>query len=260
MGQHILVDMSVLEGVIGEAALSGDDRVVEIGAGTGVLTAALAPRVKHLTALETDHKMCRLLSEKLSGVSNLEIINADALNFDYGKLQAPFKVVGNLPYYIAATLLLRLLESRERISDMTLMFQDEVARRLSASAGNKNYGALTIKTQYYADVEKRFTVPPWAFRPPPKVNSAVIKVTPLERPKVSPMDRVLFFKLVESAFAQRRKTLMNCLLAGLAPSVEKPFIEKVLKEAGIHPRRRGEELSIYDFSELSDTITKFRGT
>lgn len=259
MGQHVLTDRSILKTILRVAGLSESDQVVEIGAGTGILTAAAAPRVKHLTALELDEKLCALLQERLGGLPNLTIINADALTFDYGALEAPYKVIGNLPYYIATPLLMRLIEYRERITDMTLMFQEEVARRLTASPGNKDYGELTIKVHYYAEVEKYITVPPGAFRPVPRVESALVKVTFLKRPRVSPRDQQLFFKLVNAAFTHRRKTIKNNLRAALPPAMDERLIEGALQETGIDPKLRGEALSMGDFLNLSDRITEMQG-
>jgi 16S rRNA (adenine1518-N6/adenine1519-N6)-dimethyltransferase len=255
MGQHILKDHSVLQSIIETADLNEDDRVLEIGAGKGALTAVAAPGVKHLTALEVDERLCALLKERLKDFPNLDIVRADALTFDYEALPAPFKVIGNLPYYIATPLLMRLIENRENITGMTLMFQEEVARRLCASPGNKDYGALTIRVQYYAEVEKILTVPPRAFRPPPKVDSALVKVTFLKSPRVAPRDQRLFFKVVKASFAHRRKTIRNSLSAALHPSVDRQIIDQALKEAGIQPDCRGETLGMEDFLSLSDRIS-----
>ncbi len=254
LGQHILADASVIRTIIEVARLCEEDHVLEIGAGTGVLTSAAAPLVKHLTALEVDARLCALLGRRLCHHHNLTIINADALTFDYCTLDSPFKVIGNLPYNIATPLLMRLIEDRHLITDMTLMFQEEVAKRLTASPGGKDYGALTIKVQVYAKVEKWLTVPPRSFRPPPRVKSALVKVNFLEKPRVSPGDRKLFVEIVEAAFAHRRKTIKNSLGIALRSLVDEKKIEGALQEARIDPTVRGETLSLEDYLELSDRI------
>lgn len=254
LGQHILTDRSVLKTILRVAELSQEDRLVEIGAGTGVLTAAAAPLVKHITALEIDERLCTRLREKLKGVPNLTIVNADALTFHYEELGAPLKVIGNLPYYIATPILMRLVQLKGSISDMTLMLQEEVARRLTSSPGKKEYGALTIKLQYYARVEKCLTVHPRSFFPPPKVDSAIVKVTFPKSPRPAPRDERLFLKVVEAAFAHRRKTIKNSLTAALHPLLSEELIEKALRSAGINPGLRGEALSIEDYIMLSDSL------
>ena len=258
LGQHILKDGSILKAILSVADLRTEDYTVEIGAGTGVLTTAAAPRVKHLTALEVDKRLSTFLHDRLKHIPNLTILNTDALTFDYQTLPAPFKVIGNLPYYIATPLLMRLIESRDSITDMTLMFQEEVARRLTASPGGKDYGSLTIKVQYYSDAKLELIVPPGAFRPPPRVASAVVKFTFLEAPRVHPKDRRLFFSLVGASFAHRRKTVKNSILAALRPSLEESIIEEALHGAGIPPRIRGEELGIEDFLKLSDCLAEMQ--
>jgi 16S rRNA (adenine1518-N6/adenine1519-N6)-dimethyltransferase len=177
-GQHFLVSHTVLAGILRLAELGPDDVVVEIGAGTGTLTEALAGRVGRLVALELDRDLIAPLRQRFAERPQVEILHADALTFDFEQLPAPFKAVGNLPYGTAVAILTRLLSQRPRVSCAVVMLQREVAERLYARAGTKAYGGLTLLTQWYASVDKGFHVPPSAFSPPPKVMSTVLRITP----------------------------------------------------------------------------------
>jgi len=249
LGQNFLYDNSILSRIIQSAGLSGDDIVVEIGPGPGRLTRMLAETVKRLIAIELDPELYERLKGDFIAYRNVEIIHGDALKFPFETTGA-FKVVANIPYYITTPIIFRLLDARKNVQSMTLTIQKEVAERIVARPGGKDYGVLSIMIQYYASPELKFIIPKEAFRPVPKVDSAVVHMKILERPCVTVKDEKMFFRLVKTAFSQRRKTLSNSL---------KSFegdIKEVLRAAGIDPQRRPETLSIKEFARLSDSLTK----
>ncbi len=206
-GQHFLVSPTILAGILRLAELAPDDVVVEIGAGTGTLTEALARTVGRLWALELDRDLIPSLRQRFADRPQVEIVHADALTFDFAQLPTPIKAVANLPYGTAVAILTRLLRQRSRLRCAVIMLQREVAERLYASPGTKAYGSLTLLTQWYATVDKGFHVPPAAFSPPPKVMSTVVRVTPRPTPPVAVQDEACLFRIIHAAFAQRRKTL-----------------------------------------------------
>jgi 16S rRNA (adenine1518-N6/adenine1519-N6)-dimethyltransferase len=249
LGQHFLSDPSILNDIIHAADLSGEDTVVEIGPGPGRLTRILSERVKRLVAIELDPALYGRLKGDFIAYRNVEIIQGDALKFPFETIGA-FKVVANIPYYITTPIIFRLLEAKKFLRSMTLTIQKEVAERIVAQPGGRDYGVLTIMIQYVAEPDLKFIIPKEAFRPMPKVDSAVIHMKILEHPSVILEDEKIFFRLVKAAFAQRRKTLSNSL---------KGFREDmtgILVSSGIDPQRRPETLSIGEFARLSDALAK----
>lgn len=224
--------------------------MLEIGPGEGALTVELARRAGRVTALEVDPELAERLRRRLPGV---EVVEADARTWDYGGLRVGaggrVLVVANLPYSVGKPILMALIGARTAIQEMALMLQREVADRVAAPPGDKTYGSLSVLTQLYCDVRIALRVPPGAFRPPPKVASAVIHLRVLPEPRVALADPRRFREVVRGAFAQRRKTLANALAAGLAMPVEK--VRGAAEAAGIDPGRRAETLTISEFAALT---------
>lgn len=248
LGQNYLFDPLILEKIVAVSGISGKDTVVEIGPGPGRLTRLLTKTAKQVIAIELDRDLYDTLEAQCAGIKNLELINGDALTYPFDQL-GPFSVVANIPYYITTPVIFRLIETGRNLKSMTLTVQKEVAERIAAKPGNKDYGVLSLSIQYRADTELKFIIPRSAFRPVPKVDSAVIHIRMLGSPRVVPADERLFFKVFRTAFSQRRKTLSNSLKL-LAPD-----IKDVLLRAGIDHMRRAETLSIEEFARLSDIIT-----
>lgn len=247
LGQNFLFDPSILKRIIQTANLTQDDTVVEIGPGLGRLTRMLADEVKKVIAIELDGELYERLKNELSGYDNIELIHGDALKYPYGTLNE-FKVVANIPYYITTPIIFKLFEHRDRLGSITIMIQKEVARRIAAGRGNKEYGILSLMTQYHGRPELEFIVPRGAFRPVPKVDSAVVHIEIYKKPPVEVKDEALFFRVIRTAFSQRRKTLANSL------KPVSPDIKEILPLAGIEPNRRAETLSIEEFAKLSDIL------
>jgi len=247
LGQYFLYDPLVIEAIIQAAQLEPDDLVVEIGPGPGSLTKRLAEKVQHLIAIELDNALYGKLTVKLSGYDNIELVCGDALEYQYENLPA-FKVVANIPYYITTPIIFRLLDARKNLKSMTLTIQKEVAERIAAKPGGKDYGVLSIMVQYYADSSLQFIIPKEAFRPSPKVDSAVVHMRILDKPSVAVRDEELFFRIVRTTFSQRRKMLSNSL-----KKVHEDVAEW-LHKAGIDPHRRPETLSMEEFASLADTF------
>ncbi len=248
LGQNFLYDPSILARIIDAASLSPDDTVIEIGPGPGELTRLLAGAAGKVIAIELDQALYLRLRAEFVGYRNVELIQGDAMKFPYEHIGS-FKVVANIPYYITTPIIFRLLEARENLQSMTLTIQKEVAERIAARPGGKDYGVLSIMVQYYALPEIRFVIPKEAFRPAPKVDSAVLHMRMLERPAVTVADEKTFFRVVRTSFSQRRKTLSNAL---------KSFggnIKELLIKAGIDPGRRAETLSLEEFAVLSDSLS-----
>lgn len=254
LGQHFLRDAEIARAIVALVAPTGSDLVVEIGPGEGALTAELARRAGRLIALEVDGELAARLRPRFSGV---EIVEADARTWDYGTLQAPpggrVLVVGNLPYSVGKPILMALVSARTAIDAMALMLQREVAERVAAAPGSRVYGGLSVLTQLYCDVQLALRVPPAAFHPPPKVDSAVIRLGVLRSPRVEVADERRFHVVVRAAFAQRRKTLANALAAGLGRSAG--ALRATAEAAGIDPSRRAETLTIFEFAELTRRLS-----
>ena len=247
-GQHFLHDRNVVGRIVAALALGADDRVVEIGPGTGVLTRELLARVAHLDAVELDRDLLARLEAEFPR-DGLTLHNADALKFDFCKIASgsgKLRLIGNLPYNISTPLLFHLLDQAGCIEDMLFMLQKEVVQRLAATPGGKDYGRLSVMIQYRCRVEKLFEVAPGAFTPPPKVDSAVVRLVPHATPPVAVRDEARFSQVVRAAFASRRKTLRNNMKGLLSGDN--------MTALGIDPIRRAETLSLAEFAALSNAV------
>ena len=266
LGQNFLTDQQVARRIIDAVFPLSTDIVIEIGPGTGALTRMLVERSGFVEAVELDQMLADELRRSIRA-ENLSILTADALTLDWGKLitdaKAKFhslrdddrdktrvRIVANLPYYISTPILQKLLSLDRRLTDMTLMLQKEVADRITTGPGSKEYGSLSVMVQYYCIAAKLFEVPPAAFTPMPKVQSAVIKLTVRERPAVEVADEGRFFALVRAAFAQRRKTILNNLKAAATTLNFTHPLEAALEAASVAPQRRAETLSLAEFAAL----------
>ena len=247
LGQNFLFDPAILGRIIEAAGIGPDDTVVEIGPGPGRLTMLLSKVAKKVIAIELDSDLYIKLQDELTGRENVELVLGDALKYRYDDL-GPFKVVANIPYYITTPIIFSLIEARSNLVSMTLTIQKEVAQRIVANPGTKDYGVLSLAVQYHADPEIKFIIPAGAFRPVPKVDSAVIHMHIRKTPKVVVADEALLFKIIRAGFSQRRKTLSNALKPLM------PDIKDVLIDTGIDPGRRGETLSMDEFARLADHI------
>ena len=259
-GQNFLIDTHVLDKIMDHAKITREDFVLEIGPGIGTMTQYLCERAGAVTAVEIDSNLIPILEDTLSEYSNVEIIHGDILKVDIGELAReknggrPIKVVANLPYYITTPIIMGLFESHVPIDSITVMVQKEVAERMQASPGTKDYGALTLAVQYYARPEIVANVPPNCFMPRPKVGSAVICLNRHETPIVQVKDEKLMFHLIRASFNQRRKTLANGLNNSPEISLGKEKIQKCLKELGVSETIRGEALTLEQFAELSNYL------
>jgi 16S rRNA (adenine1518-N6/adenine1519-N6)-dimethyltransferase len=259
LGQHFVVDPNVLRRVVECAALEAEDIVLEIGAGLGGLTIPLAERVKKVYALEVDPRLASVLRGQFSGNDQVEIFQADALKFDFAplfrKCQRKMKVVANLPYEISSPMIFRLFQEREHFSLLVLMLQMEVARRVVAKPGTKDYSPLSLWSQLYTAARIVFAVSPEAFYPQPKVDSAVVKFEILQKPSIEVTDEETLHRVIRSAFAYRRKTLANAIHLGEFTHLPMDQIQQALRFAGINPTARGEALSLEQFRNLSRVIS-----
>jgi len=259
LGQNFLRDERYLIRIVSSAEVSEDDLVLEIGAGTGELTRFLIDRADQVIAIEIDDDLIPILEESFSSSSKLYLLHADALKLDWVNLirgispHRKAKLVSNIPYYITAPLIEKAIESRSILSLCVLTVQREVARRICASPGGREYGSLSIMVQYHADVERLFDIPPGAFRPSPEVSSSVIRIRFREEPRVKVKDERLFFRIVRAAFQQRRKMIVNALRS-LGP--DRKELEEALKRADISPESRPEMLSLEEFGRLADGMAE----
>ena len=260
-GQNFLINEGVPKKIASlsrEATKSEKAACIEIGPGIGSLTKQLCAFYDKVLCFEIDDRLPPLLDETLSGCDHVEIVLRDILKVDLKreieeKLDGySVSVCANLPYYITSEIIMALLESRICFESITVMVQKEVAERLSSKPGTENYGAITAAVNYYADVKTLMCVAPSNFIPRPKVDSAVIRLTPKKVPDVTPKDEKLFLDVLHGAFAQRRKTLLNSLSSYLN-GYSKDMISKALEQSGISPTVRGETLSISDFAKISDS-------
>lgn len=259
-GQNFLVDPNVLERVMDAAGVSGEDCVLEIGPGIGTMTQLLAERAGKVVAVEIDRNLIPILEETLAPYSNVTVINEDILKLDVEEAirvrgeGRPVKVVANLPYYITTPIIMSLLEGGAPLESITVMVQKEVAERMQAGPGTKDYGALSLAVQYYSRPEVVANVPPNCFIPRPNVGSAVIRLTRYGTPPVQAADPGKLFTVIRASFNQRRKTLANSL--GNAPglSVSRERVAGILEEMGLPAMIRGEALTLEQFAELSDRL------
>lgn len=259
LGQNFLADENILKKIIESASLDPEDMVLEIGPGIGALTFAISNRVNKIAAVEIDKSLIPLLDKVLKGRDNVIVIHGDILKTNLKELEEmyfqnkPFKVIANLPYYITSPIIMNLLESNLNIDLMVFTLQKEVAQRLTASPGNKDYGAITVAINYYCQAEIITYVSKNVFMPRPNVDSAVVRLIIREQPPVEVENKDIFFNLVKTVFRYRRKTLLNALAQG-GNLKDKVDLENLLKNVGIDPMRRGETLSIEEFAIISNII------
>lgn len=260
-GQNFLIDTHVLEKIIRAADITKDDCVLEIGPGIGTMTQYLCENAGKVIAVEIDKNLIPILTEDtLSAYDNVKVINSDVLKLDLKKLAEeenggrPIKVVANLPYYITTPIIMGLFEAGVPLASITVMVQKEVADRMQAGPGSKDYGALSLAVQYYAEPYIAANVPPNCFMPRPNVGSAVIRLTLHEEPPVEVADEKLLFKLIRASFAQRRKTLVNGLTNSPELSFTKEEVTKALETCGYSPTIRGEALTLSEFAKLANVF------
>ena len=263
-GQNFLIDPHVLDKIVDAAQITKEDFVLEIGPGIGTLTQYLCEHAKQVLAVEIDAKLITILKETLAPYDNVEVLHGDILKQDIQQIAdtynegKPIKVVANLPYYITTPIIMELFESHVPLANVTVMVQKEVADRMKAEPGTKDYGALSLAVQYYAKPYIAAFVPPNCFMPRPNVGSAVIRLDCLSRVTVEVQDEKLMFRLIRASFNQRRKTLQN----GIANSPELDYTKeeaaKAIEQAGFDVRIRGEKLGLSEFAKLADELEKMR--
>ena len=263
-GQNFLIDTHVLERIIEASEITKDDFVLEIGPGIGTMTQYLCEAARQVLAVEIDNNLIPILQETLSPYDNVEILHGDILKQDIHEIaekyndKKPIKVVANLPYYITTPIIMGLLESHVPLANITVMVQKEVAERMQAEPGTKEYGALSLAVQYYAKPYLAANVPPNCFMPRPKVGSAVIQLVRYEEPPVQVENEKLMFRLIRASFNQRRKTLINGLKNSQELDFSKEEIEKAMAETGIPANVRGEALTLKEFADLANAFHKLR--
>lgn len=263
-GQNFLIDTHVLDKIILAAGVTKDDCVLEIGPGIGTMTQYLAEAAGHVVAVEIDSNLIPILKETLADYDNVTVIHADILKTDINELTQkfnggrPIKVVANLPYYITTPIIMGLFEGQVPIDNITVMVQKEVADRMQVGPGSKDYGALSLAVQYYAEPYIVANVPPNCFMPRPNVGSAVIRLTRHKTPPVIAQDPGLMFRLIRASFNQRRKTLQN----GLNNSPEVPYTKEqiilAIESLGLSPSVRGEALNLEQFAALANYFTNIK--
>ena len=261
-GQNFLIDPHVLDKIVDAAQITKDDFVLEIGPGIGTLTQYLCENVRQVLAVEIDDKLIPILKETLQPYDNVEVLHGDILKQDIQQIAdtyndgKPIKVVANLPYYITTPIIMELFESHVPLANVTVMVQKEVADRMKAEPGTKDYGALSLAVQYYAKPYIAAFVPPNCFMPRPNVGSAVIRLDCLARVPVEVHNEKLMFRLIRASFNQRRKTLQN----GIANSAELSFTKeqaaRAIEQAGFDVRIRGEKLGLEEFARLADELER----
>lgn len=259
-GQNFLIDTSVLERIIRAAQIGAEDCVLEIGPGIGTMTQYLAENAGKVIAVEIDKALIPILEETLAPYKNVTVLQGDILKTDIGELAErhnagkPLKVVANLPYYITTPIIMGLFERNVPLASVTVMVQKEVAERMLAKPGTKDYGALSLSVQYYAEPEIVTNVPPNCFMPRPNVGSAVVKLRRFGNPPVEVQDEKFMFSIIRAAFNQRRKMLVNALAGAGEFSFSKEQTEAVLDSIGISAQIRGEKLSLAEFAKLADRL------
>ena len=259
-GQNFLIDTHVLDKIIGAAQIGPDDFVLEIGPGIGTMTQYLAEAAREVVAVEIDTKLIPILQDTLKEYDNVTVLNEDILKVDIRKIAEeknggkPIKVVANLPYYITTPIIMGLFESEVPLDSITVMVQKEVADRMQVGPGTKDYGALSLAVQYYAEQYIVPNVPPNCFIPRPAVGSAVIRLTRYQEKPVKVNDASFMFKIIRASFNQRRKTLQNGLYNSSELRIPKEKTVAALEEMGLTPTIRGEKLSLEEFAQLSDIL------
>ena len=261
-GQNFLIDTHVLDRIIEASEITKDDFVLEIGPGIGTMTQYLAEAAREVTAVEIDDALIPILKDTLKEWDNVTVLHGDILKTDIRKIAdeknqgRPIKVVANLPYYITTPIIMGLFESHVPVDSITVMVQKEVADRMQTGPGSKDYGALSLAVQYYAEPKIVANVPPNCFMPRPKVGSAVIRLTRHQNPPVTTLDEKLMFRLIRASFNQRRKTLSNSLKNSQELPYSKEEVETAITECGLPLNIRGEALTLEQFARLSDTFSK----
>ena len=261
-GQNFLIDTHVLERIIEASEITKDDFVLEIGPGIGTMTQYLAEAAREVTAVEIDDALIPILKDTLKEWDNVTVLHGDILKTDIRKIAdeknqgRPIKVVANLPYYITTPIIMGLFESHVPVDSITVMVQKEVADRMQTGPGSKDYGALSLAVQYYAEPKIVANVPPNCFMPRPKVGSAVIRLTRHQNPPVTTLHEKLMFRLIRASFNQRRKTLSNSLKNSQELPYSKEEVEAAITECGLPLNIRGEALTLEQFARLSDTFSK----
>ncbi len=259
-GQNFLIDTHVLERIVESSNITKDDFVLEIGPGIGTMTQYLCENAGKVMAVEIDKNLLPILADTLKEYDNVTVVNEDILKLDIGKIAQeynngrPIKVVANLPYYITTPIIMALFESHVPLAGVTVMVQKEVAERMQAGPGTKDYGALSLAVQYYSEAEITANVPPNCFMPRPKVGSAVIRLTCHQEPPVKVVDEKFFFRVIRASFNQRRKTLQNGLGNDAGLPVTKQQTAEALRQMGLSETIRGEALSLEQFAELSNIL------
>ena len=259
-GQNFLIDTHVLEKIIGAAGITKEDMIIEIGPGIGTMTQYLAELARKVVAVEIDRALIPILADTLQEYDNVTVLNEDILKVDIAKLVAeenngkPVKVVANLPYYITTPIIMGLFESHVPLESITIMVQKEVADRMQAKPGTKDYGALSLAVQYYAEPEIVANVPPNCFMPRPNVGSAVIRLERHEKPPVDVKDESHMFRLIRASFNQRRKTLVNGLHNDGGLQLSKEQVAEALEKMQLSVTIRGEALTLAQFAELSNQL------
>lgn len=259
-GQNFLIDTHVLDKIINAAGITEKDFVLEIGPGIGTMTQYLCENAREVMAVEIDRNLIPVLSETLSGYNNVTVVNEDILKIDINKVAdernggKAIKVVANLPYYITTPVIMGILESHVPLESITVMVQKEVAQRMKAEPGTKDYGALSLAVQYYSDAEIIANVPANCFMPRPNVGSAVIKLCCHKKPCVSVDNEKFLFKIIRASFNQRRKTLQNGIANDGSTGVKKEQVAEALRQMGLAETIRGEALSLGQFAEFSNIL------
>lgn len=263
LGQNFLIDQNIIEKIIDSADIKGDELIVEIGPGIGSLTQAILDRLTSgiLVAIEKDSRFIEVLSDVFSGDNRLKLVNKDVLDIDWGNIikrwninNSNVKLLANLPYYITTPIIMGILESNTNFSSLTFMVQKEVADRMVASPGGKDYGSLSIAVQFYAKINIVSLVPPTVFIPRPNVYSSIVSLIPYKKSPVKVKNKDFFFKVVKAIFQQRRKNIKNALRIAPDLTLNKEVIIPALEKAGIDQKIRGEKLSINEIAFLSNII------
>ena len=258
LGQNFLIDENILKKIISGAELTSEDIVVEVGPGVGTLTTALAQHAAKVVAVEIDQSLKPILEETLKGSDNVEVIYGDILKLNLNELISnnlsgqPFKVVANLPYYITTPIIMNFLENQYPYISITVMIQQEVARRMTAKPGSKEYGSLSVAVQFYTQPRLICKVPASVFIPRPNVDSMVITLEKRSKPAVDVISVPYFFQVVKAVFAQRRKTLLNTLVAAKITGLDKAALAEKLISLNIDPNRRGETLTLEELASISN--------
>ena len=251
LGQNFLIKRGIVDEIVHAAELTVGEPVLEVGPGIGTLTQGLAQSGADVTAIELDRRLLEVLDTTLASYDNVRIIHGDVLKLDVPTIMnhKPFKVVANLPYYITTPIIMSLLESKLPIERLVVMVQKEVALRMIAKPGTKDYGALSVAVQYYTEPDIVLDVPPKSFLPAPAVTSSVIRCVLRDKPPVDVIDEKLFFRVVKAGFAQRRKTFSNTMKT---TGLTRDRIEELLVKANIDGQRRGETFTLQDFADVAN--------